>query len=493
MKKVILLILFTAMMNSLVYAKDITFKLNQSEYYFLVGQDATIQLETENTYGKPITGMLTHSIVQELNQAGMQYSSTNSNSQSFTVEDGKKVVNLGFGSSNAPITLRASFSFAYNIDTNRVVELNDVLIHFVQDESQKQKNSNKKEASSKKDNSQSQQQSLQQQMNQMFNQPQSPQQQLQNNQMPEDSSALKEAMQKQMEEQKKLNEEFAKTLSQNKDFEKQNNDLLQQGYNQTNANIDAMNNNTGNFEVNYQKDGETASLKGSMENGNLTNMQKTSAVTDEKIMHQLQNDTRFQKFDNQLRDKNFSQSDYEINKGENSTNVVVNYLNERNESASIRAAIENNKITEIKLEKKRNLWWIWLLAGLIVLALSFLIYNKYFRKKALTPALKSEKPLNYKKEALKLLEEAKALFKSQKEKDAYGKASEAIRLYYSYKLGIKKELTNFDLIKALKFNKINFDQAQKCLNLCGLVEFAKYTANKEDFNEITELAEDIIV
>ena len=41
-------------------------------------------------------------------------------------------------------------------------------------------------------------------------------------------------------------------------------------------------------------------------------------------------------------------------------------------------------------------------------------------------------------------------------------------------------------------SKKKYSDTQKCLNLCGLVEFAKYKANKEDFDEIVKLAEDVI-
>ena len=100
--------------------------------------------------------------------------------------------------------------------------------------------------------------------------------------------------------------------------------------------------------------------------------------------------------------------------------------------------------------------------------------------------------IDFKKESLKLLEEAKRLFKGKKEKNAYGKAAEAIRFYFSQKLGLRKELTNSDLVKELKKHKIEYENTQKCLNLTSLVEFAKYKTNKKDFDEIINLAERII-
>ncbi|RLI90448.1 MAG: hypothetical protein DRO89_05855, partial [Candidatus Altiarchaeales archaeon] len=37
---------------------DITFSVDQRDYYFMVGEDAIIPLHIENTYGKEINGIL---------------------------------------------------------------------------------------------------------------------------------------------------------------------------------------------------------------------------------------------------------------------------------------------------------------------------------------------------------------------------------------------------------------------------------------------------
>ena len=53
-------------------------------------------------------------------------------------------------------------------------------------------------------------------------------------------------------------------------------------------------------------------------------------------------------------------------------------------------------------------------------------------------------------------------------------------------------MTNSELIEYMKEKKIPFEKIQHCLNLCGLVEFAKYKANRKDFDEIIDIAEKII-
>lgn len=501
MKKIILLLLILFVMP-FVFAKDITMTVNQTEYYFLVGEDAVIPIEMENTYKKPIQGMFEYSIAQEINQGGIQYSSSNTESKSYSVEEGKHNLNFGITSSNQPSTLKADFSFNYEEKGQRIVELDGILIHFVSDQSQKQNQENQKTSKSEEVKQQSKEeqksiaQQMQEQLEKMFQQqPSQPsaQQRVQNNQMPQDSSALKEQMQKQMQEQQKLREEFEKNLADNPEFQQKHEEILQQGFELKGENLDPVTNNTGSFELNYEKGSETASLKGEMKNGTIENIQKSSSEDLRKIMEKLGQNEQFQKYDSELKNENFTQQLPEINQIGNKTQVKIQYKNENNETAAITAMIENDEVKEVKLERKRLKWRLWLMIALLMAVFAYLVYKKYFKVEEIEEKKPKERPINYKKEALKILEEAKKLFSSEKFKDAYGKAAKGIRFYYSYKLGLKREMTNTDLIKYLKKNKVSYQKTQKCLNLCSLVEFAKYTANKKDFDEIVKLAEKVIV
>ena len=504
-KKLILLLIGLLAIN-IAYAKDITLSVNQSEYYFLIGEEAIIPLETENTYKEPIEGTLSYTLTQEVKQAGFQYTNSNTQSPHLTIPINKETIDLGFGTADSPSKLKVYLSFSYK---DKAASLEDIIINFVSDEDQKKQNNEKKQSSSEqqkqaqqnqeqKQNLEEQMKQMQEQMNNIFKnqepQKQTAQQKVQNNQMTQDSAALKQEMQRQMEEQRKIDEEFVKQISQKEKFQKQHQELLNEGYKQSSASVDATNETTGNFEVNYEKQGETASLKGSMENGEIKDMQKTSSEDIKKMMENLKNNEKFQKFDQKLQKQGLSPLQPEIEQQGNITNVKIHYEKD-NQTAAISAIIENNEIKEIKLENgNKNYWWIWLLIILFLSLTGFFVYNKYFKKKSTENEEQKTKtkPINYRKEAKKLLEEAKKLFKDKKEKDAYGKAAEAIRFYYSHKLEIKTELTNSNLITSLKKHKIPFEKTQKCLNLCGLVEFARYKANKEDFDEIINLADKII-
>ena len=295
-----------------------------------------------------------------------------------------------------------------------------------------------------------------------------------------------EQLKNEMQESQKRNEEFAKNLAQNQQFQQKQKELTDQGYNLSDTNINAVNNNTGEFEMQYQKPGENATMKGSMTNGTINNLQSHSTEEDKQLIEKIKKDPRYQNYDSQLSNSGFRLGQPSIQKTDNLTTVEFDYSNPNNETAMITAKVENNEIKDIILEKKFNYSKYLLIAGLVLLSLLVLFIK--FKKPMSQTSLEPQKPIDYKKEAKQMLEEAKLLFKQEKYKDAYGKAAQAIRFYYSYKFGLKKEITNYELMQHIKNNDL-----QKCLNLCMLVEFAKYQANKTDFDQIIELAEKLVV
>jgi len=174
--KLIFLFIITGIITPVCFAKaDITFSMNQTDYYFNVGENALIALETENTYNKPVDGMLSYTITQSINQGGFSYSSSNTQSKNFVIQEGKNTVGFNFGTSDSPSTLKVAMSFNYNLNEARVVNLDEITIHFVSDGSQKKNKQNQVKSSSEKASQANQQnqntlsQQMQNQINQMFN------------------------------------------------------------------------------------------------------------------------------------------------------------------------------------------------------------------------------------------------------------------------------------------------------------------------------------
>lgn len=508
--RIIFILLLFMLAIPLASAKDIILSLDQSEYYFKVGEDAIINLQSENTYNEQINGMLSYTITQSINQGNFQYSSSNTKSTSFSVDKGETQIPISFGTSDTPMTLDIGLQFSYTKDGSRVVNLDNIKIHIVSDESQKNNQQNKVSSSSQEASQSStqqndpfaqQEQRMQQIMDQMFGnqQQQSAQQRLQNNQLSQDSSALKQQMQQQIQEQQQMKEEFQKELAQNQEFQKEHQELLNQGYNLTNANFNPSSNNTGDFKLEYQKpNGEQATLQGQMNNGEMQNIQKDTAESRQQMLDKLKENKQFQEYQQQLQEQGYSQQDMQFTQEQNKTNVQLNYINKNNDTASIKADIINNTVENVELKngekEKKTYWWIVPLMVLIGL-ISYFAYKKLYKKPEPEKTFiekKIEKPYDYKKESLKLLEKSKKQFESKEYKDAYGTAGQALRLFLSYENKLNKEITNDEIIDFLRTHKKSYKDAKECFDLCSLVEFAKYEANKKDFEKILKVVTKII-
>jgi len=482
---IIITILFLSIM-SLVNADDISMSVDQTTYYFLTGQQAIIPITVNNSYNKNIDGQLKYTITQHINQGGFVYTSSNSQSTSFNFEDGNKTVNLNFGISNNPVTLTVDLTFSFDEKGKREVALNDITIIFVSNQSQMNNEKNRMESSSEEIKDA-------QPNNQNQNKPQTPEQKLQNNQMSQDSQALKEQMEKQIQEQESKEKEFEENLFNNSEFQKNNQDIIKQGYNVKEMNINPKTNDTGDFEIKYQNEkGEEATMSGTMKNGEIENLQKQTAEDRKQMMESLNQSEKYQDFLNKLEDEGFNQTSIKFNQNGNITNLDINYEKEKNETATIKAEFENNELKEVSLEnenQRNQLIWFLIIITMMFSVILYILLKKYFRKtqEFKTDSLPYKKPFNYKIEADKLLKEAEKLFKKKKYKDAYGKSGQALRLYLSYENGLKKEMTNDDIIKYLKQKNKSYKDIKKCFDLCSLVEFAKYKESKKDFDEILKI------
>jgi len=90
-----------------------------------------------------------------------------------------------------------------------------------------------------------------------------------------------------------------------------------------------------------------------------------------------------------------------------------------------------------------------------------------------------------------MLDEAEKLFSERREKDAYEKVSQAVRMYLAKEDGLDKEITSSELIRHLKKKKREWRDVKGCLDMCEWVEFARYKPNKTDFRKIIKTARGI--
>jgi len=498
MKKTIILLLLLINFSIITAEKeDITFTLQQQEYYFKVGTPATLELETQNTYGKNISGQLTTTMTQEINQQGIFQSTTSSNSIPIKILTEKNKIGITFGTSETQTTWNIKLSFEYYEQENRAINMENIKIHFIQEDPQEQNQQSQQQSSSQPQQSQ-QQNELQNQMEKIKQQSSQTQNKLTNSQTPQDSSALKQQMQQQAKQAEQEKEAFKKTLEQNEQFQQEHQKMVNQGYQMKDMEMNPGENNSGDFKINYEKEnGNEAQISGEMRNGQLENLQTSTSEERQEALNQLQQNEKFQKISKQLQNENFSPQNTTIEKNNNETTIQMQYTNEKNQTATITAKIKNQAIQEIKLEKDNSKPWYWIITILILLAIFFTSYKLYEKfqtnnKQQANLQTTKPKPYNYKKASRQLLTKSKKLFQQKRHKDAYESASQAIRLFLSHKHNLKTETTNDEIIKHLRSKNQNTSSLKNTLDLCSLVEFAKYSPNQKDFNKIFSFAENLI-
>jgi len=465
MNKLCLLLFLLVMPFPLVFAEDLVMYVDQSEYYFKVGENAIIPLEIENNYGHQISGMLQYTITQQVIQTNTQISSSNTQASTFAINNGSQMGSLNFGTSNSPSTLTVNLNFIYNDDGNQMNEFFDpITIYFVSDESQKNNEQNKMQSSSQKSPSQNnpsnQPQSLQQKLDELMNQQprqsQDPQQRLQNNQMSQDSTSLKKEIQQQLQEKNSLKEEFEKQLVSNEEFQKSHQQLLQQGYNATNANLNPSSTSTGDFEIDYENEqGKWAKIHGSMVNGTLTDIQQQTQEERDNLLSKLRESPIFQDYEKQLASEGFTEQNLEFTFDKNMTFISLEYQNKEFQTATINAEFENDELIKVNLEKPPK-DYSYLYPFLMLIPVGIFSYVLYRKMKIKNKApIKSIIPKNITKKfdyilaSNNLIQKAKENFEKKQYKEACGKVNQAIRLFLSYELKLNKEITNEDILSHL--------------------------------------------
>ena len=507
--KQVLLFLLMLIPFQMAFAQEILLSTEQSEYYFKIGEDAIIPVQVDNSYGNQISGTLQYTIAQQINQGNFQFSNSKTNANTFVIEEGNRSVSLNFGTSNSPTTFVMNFNFIYNDGTDKTVSLGPITVNFVEDNSQKNNKSNPMQSTtgntpSQQDPLSQQRQQMQQRLDQLLGNkqtlPQDPQQRLQNNQLSQDSSALKKQIQEQLQQQEETQKEFEKQLSSNSNFAAQHNQLLQNGYNVTGGNIEPISNNTGSFEIQYKnEEGKWATLHGQMNNGTITEIKQQTQEQQENLLEKLEQNPQYQKFKEQLIQSGFSQDNVKFEQDENKTSVIVEYNDEDQDYASITGIFEENDLLSVSLKKNSSDTFD--LSVLIAIAITivgviltaFFILKKLSKKKPSSinkiPEIQIAEPFDYVSESRKMIDMAQQHYNNKEFKDAFGIAGQGIRLLLSYQIDQKKEITNEELVQLLPKDKYPIDEIRECLNKAEMIEFAKDIHLEDDFKKIVSLFE----
>ena len=315
----------------------------------------------------------------------------------------------------------------------------------------------------------------------------------------QDMNAIKKEMEIQKRIAERLRNEFIENLLRNEEIKRLDEEIKRLGYNLTDIDIDAENNTTGKFVIEYKRDDDHAKISGEMVNGRIKSLNKITEEDKQNALAILYNNKIFQSYDKDLREEGLKQGNPKIgiNYSHKIARIRIPYYRGNKTVAEIYAKIVNNTVKEIRIERnKKELLWIFILPVvlLLVIASIFIFYKKlrgtiekirrmfrYFKKEEAAYQAVRRIKKDYKNVCESLLAEAKELFDKGEVKQSFIKLSSAIRIYYANKLDLKKNITSRELINELSKRRYLNKELRNCIEICDLVEFAKYIATEKEF------------
>ncbi len=309
-----------------------------------------------------------------------------------------------------------------------------------------------------------------------------------------------------IEDLKKFSDDDAKELdervSSDEDFKEAEKRLEDEGFKVDKKEFSGLDSrNETEFNYQYKRaDGETANITGDVRNGEVSDVEMKSSVLEKKVMDALSEDDDFKKLDDELRAKGFERDGFELDyfkKNESSFSAMYSHGNETvNITGNVKLDGDEVKVSDIKLEDGRTLFDKLKVPLLLLLVLAGVYsYLRYLGRAVavedVTESAAVVKPINARKEAMKLIRKAEKMYGSGKKREAYTTVSHGVRLYFKYVICSEKdELTSGEILRYVRGKEEgeSIGWLKECFSLCDLVKFAKYKPNDKDFERVVGLS-----
>lgn len=488
---VLLLLVSSVSLVPVALGQDVTMSAEQKEYYFLVGQDAAFRVEVDNTHDEPIGGTLVSHIENTGQNNGTQPSSTNSDAVNIGIGISNIDVNLGVH--NAPTTLSVDLLFSYIKDSAKLVDLKPITVHIVET-SQQFEPSEPISASSQDAHLPNEQQDPD------APQPNDVQDRLQNNQLAQNSEALRDEIHSKIAQDNEWSKNIIEQVKASPEFAQLDEELVSQGYNRVSESASPTDATSGTFDFQYLDDeANSASITGQLTDSEITEIRSQTGKELDDALDALNADPRFQELNDRLESLGYARADSIVTKlSDGSFEADILYTDETDSAARITASIINGTVRDVKLDGEFAQDYLVVLLSVIGAAIAaslYAVYRLYWRKKqpSQMPQVKQDEPQrDYARESRQLLDEAKSAFDADMHKQAYSLVGQALRVGLSHNVGINKETTNADLLYLMEAAAQPLDDLRDCLETSSLVVFAKRNSDRKDFERILTAAGNLI-
>lgn len=496
-----ILILMLAVAAALVLpaaAAEITFSADSSEYYFPLGSPATVPITVTSTFDHDIDGTIQFTTTEQLQNSGTVMYSTKNRVYSDTVSPGTAQIGLDGGTSNVEKSLKVQIVYDYTDTAPVQVTMPEIVIHFVSQVPQQTGQQNPVTSTSGPGTGtvptgssvQIVQQSVSAQ--QQAGRDGTLQQALTNGQQAQDTNALKEQLQREAEKAQQDKASFEESLNRDPLLASVNESLAADGFTRQSLSSNPTSGNSGSFSMEYRNAaGESVSVGGSMENGNVPSVKEQSKAP-VNVTAPLASNATYQAMAQQLRDKGYQRNSTALELSASGATANLTFRDPQGKQAFINATTGNGNVTQISLETEKETPFDYLpvLAGIVIgaiaLVAAWVLYRKLRNRPlpARPPAASEdlfEEPFDHRRAARDLLIRAEAAFREERQADACGLAGQALRLFLSCENGVRRELTNAELLALLQSKGHDTGNVPEILSRCADVEFARGRVDGEEF------------
>jgi len=474
-------------------AAEVALSTPQSEYYVLTGEEAIIPLTLVSTYDHDITGTLSQVMIP--GNSGGSSSAGKIQSRVFSAFTDSRTASLPVGRSETPADYRLVLTFSYPEDGGRISTLGEIRIHFVTDPDDKNPDENPLIST---DSANPQITPTPVSVSQESPEKQTAESKLQNNQLSQDTTALKNQMMQESNQSEKsmsdildyiMNDPLTTPLMQS---------LTGAGFTLEKTDISPVSDTSGTFLLTYSSGTMKARIKGVVKETRVQFAEESSGDPI-PLPDALLENTTFNEYGTRIADKQFLRKMSSINVTPDMTAVDLVYSNPQNRILHVNAVIENRTVTRLETDNPDDLFpqLVSALALICAIILSAGIWYLARHRPIENVDLGNEPGVpgtirDLRKSAEQLLNEAEEDARRGIYPEAYRKTGRALRIICSHESGTGHELTNQDVEQLLCSGSGNAKKMMGILDRCRAVGFAKGTPEPGEIREMIRYSRNLL-
>lgn len=508
MRRALLVVLCLLLTVSPAFAK-ITLSTPRSSYVFPTGVPASVPIVTNDT-GSALSGQLTITGTQRVQQGGFSYESTNSNTQPLALKPGVSNFSVGLGNASRPVRLTLLLVLR---TSNATVSLGPINVSFVNASQQQRSQSSQQQQSQQRSqqsqqskpltstqsssqrsqqrssSSQQQQQGSSQQSQPMpVQRPQNAGQALTGHQMNADTNALKARMARQHSIASSARDNLSAALNRSSAYRNASQKLAAKGFTRQGRNYTTAANRSGNVTESWTRGNDTATITARVQNGTVTSVRAQDRAA---LLAALEADPRYVEMRARLARQGYALNSTSFATKNAQDSIVQSFAKPGSQpTASISALERNATVTKVSLAEPHGHAVLWAIASLLLaaaLAVAIVAYAR--RRRLVTEPEPAPTPEAYRRsllrEARECLDEASRVYPSDRV-EGFRLAGRALRLALIVGHGFDEEMTNEELVSNLPSRERS--SVEQLLATTDAVAFGGVSKPKRDFDRVRERA-----